>query len=74
MPRYLLSTHSTGGAISRGRLDRRAADRRAVGNTLWFVAFYTAAVLVNGILAIPGIEALWALGVGLTPVAPPDAP
>jgi hypothetical protein len=59
MPRYLLSTHGTGGAISRGRLDRRAADRRA---------------LVNGILAVPWIEALRALGVGLTPEAPPDAP
>ena len=63
-----------GEPISRGQLDRRAADRRALGNTLWFVAFFTAAVLVNGILAILGIEALQALGVWPTPEAPPDAP
>ena len=54
-----------GEPISRGQLDRRAADRRA---------FFTAAVLVNGILAILGIEALQALGVWPTPEAPPDAP
>ena len=63
-----------GEPISRGQLDRHAADRRALGSTLWVVALFTAAVLVNGILAILGIEALQALGVWPTPEAPPDAP
>ena len=63
-----------GEPISRGQLDRHAADRRPLGSTLWVVALFTAAVLVNGILAILGIEALQALGVWPTPEAPPDAP
>ena len=63
-----------GEPISRGQLDRRAADRRRSEARLWVVAFFTAAVLVNGILAILGIEALQALGVWPTPEAPPDAP
>ena len=62
-----------GEPISRGQLDRRAADRRALGNALWFVAFFTGAVLVNGILAILGIEALQDLGVWPTPEASPNA-
>ena len=44
-----------GEPISRGQVDRRAADRRAFGNVLWFVALFAGAVLVNGILAILGI-------------------
>ena len=40
--------------ISRGQLDRRAADRRALGHTLWLVDFFAVVVLVNGILAILG--------------------
>lgn len=63
-----------GEPISCGQLDRRAANRRALGSILWFVALFTAALLVNGILAILGIEALQALGVWPTPEAPPDAP
>jgi len=63
-----------GEPISRGQLDRRAADRRALGNVLWFVAFFAAAVLTNGLLAILGIEALQALGVWPTPEAPSNAP
>jgi hypothetical protein len=63
-----------GEPISRGQLDRRAADRRALGSTLWVVALFTAAVLVNGSLGILGIEALQALGVWPAPEAPPDAP
>jgi hypothetical protein len=62
-----------GEPISRGQLDRRAADRRALGNAIWFVAFFAGAVLVNGILAILGIEALQGLGVWPTPEATPDA-
>ena len=63
-----------GEPISRGQLDRRSADRRALGNAMWFVAFFAGAVLVNGILAILGIEALQGLGVWPTPEATPDAP
>ena len=63
-----------GEPISRGHLDRRAADRRALGSTLWFVAFFAAAVLINGILAILGIEALQGLGVWPTPEATPNGP
>ncbi len=63
-----------GEPISRGQVDRRAADRRALGSTLWFVAFFTGAVLISGILAILGIEALQALGAWPTPEAPPDVP
>jgi hypothetical protein len=58
-----------GEPISRGPIDRGAADRRALGDVLWFVALFAAAVLVNGILAILGIEALQAIGVWPTPEA-----
>ena len=62
-----------GEPISR-QLDRRAADRRSLGNAIWVVAFFAGAMLVNGILAILGIEALQGLGVWPTPEATPDAP
>ena len=55
------------------RIGARPTDERS-GNALCVVALFTAAVLVNGILAILGIEALQALGVWPTPEAPPDAP
>ena len=51
-----------GEPISRGQLDRRAADRQGLGNAIWFVAFFAGAVLVNGILAILFIALLQALG------------
>ena len=69
-----MAMHDDGEPISRGQLDRRAADRRALGNILWFVAFFAVVVLVNGILAILGIEALQKLGVWPTPEASPNAP
>jgi len=62
-----------GEPISRGQLDRREADRRALGNALWFVALFAVVVLVNGILAILGIEVLQNLGIWPTPEASPDA-
>lgn len=62
-----------GEPISRGQLDRRAADRRAVATALWAVALFAGAVLVNGILAILGIEALQTMGVWPTPEASPNA-
>ena len=63
-----------GEPISRGRRDQRTADRRALRDSLFAVSFFAVAVLVNGILAILGIEALQALGVWPTPKAPPEAP
>ena len=63
-----------GEPIGRGQMDRCAADRRALGNALWIVAFFGVIVLVNGILAILGIEVLQNLGVWPTPEASPDAP
>lgn len=63
-----------GEPMSRGQLDRRAADRRVLGTAIWAVALFAGAVLVNGILAILGIEALQTMGVWPTPEASPNAP
>jgi len=52
-----------GEPISRGQADRHAAERRARGTALWLVAVFTGAVLVNGILAILGIEVLQMVGI-----------
>jgi hypothetical protein len=54
--------HDDGEPISRGHLDRRAAEARALRNTLTFVAVFTGAVLINGILAILLIELFQAIG------------
>ena len=51
-----------GEPISGGQLDRRAADGRALRNTLVGVVLFTGVVLVNGILAILLIELLQAIG------------
>ncbi len=69
-----MAMHDDGEPISRGQVDRRAQDRRALGNVLWFVAHFAGAVLVNGVLAILGIGALQELGVWRTPEASPNAP
>lgn len=63
-----------GEPISRGQVDRRAADARAMRDALFGVALFTVVVLVNGILAILGIEALQAIGVWPTPEASSGAP
>jgi hypothetical protein len=44
--------HDNGEPISRGQLDRRAADTRALRDSLFVAAFFGGAVLINGILAI----------------------
>jgi hypothetical protein len=51
-----------GEPVSRGQVDRRAAEARAFRNALFGVALFTGVVLVNGVLAILLIEALQALG------------
>lgn len=63
-----------GEPISRGQLDRRLVDRRALRHGLWFVALFALAVIVNGILAILGIDALQSMGAWPTPEASPDPP
>jgi len=47
---------------------------RAMRDALFGVALFTVVVLVNGILAILGIEALQAIGVWPTPEASSGAP
>jgi hypothetical protein len=56
-----------GEPLSRGRVDRPSAESRALWNVLVAVGLFGGAVLVNGILAILGIEALQALGIWPTP-------
>jgi hypothetical protein len=63
-----------GEPISRGQVDRRGTDRRALGNVLWFAALFMGAVLVNGLLAILGIAGLQELGVWPLPEATRNAP
>ena len=48
------------------------ADRRTLGDVLWFAAIVTAAALVTGVLAMLGIEALQLLEIWPTPEPPPD--
>ena len=57
-----MAMRDDGEPISRGQLDRRAAETRALRNTLILVAVFTGAVLVNGILAILLIELFQAIG------------
>lgn len=51
-----------GEPISHGQLDRHAAGRRALRDTLFGVAFFAVVVLVNGILAILFIALMQAIG------------
>lgn len=51
-----------GEPISRGQLDRRAAEARALQNALFSVALFTGVVLVNGILAFIVIELFQSIG------------
>ncbi len=51
-----------GEPVSRGQLDRRAAERRALGDALFAAAFFGGVVLVNGILAILLIALFQAIG------------
>lgn len=52
----------TGEPPSRGQVDRRAVEARALREALFAVAFFTGAVLINGILAILFIAFVRALG------------
>jgi hypothetical protein len=54
--------HDDGEPISRGQLDRRAAEIRALRNSLFVAAFFGGVVLINGILAILLIEFLQSIG------------
>ena len=51
-----------GEPVGKGRLDRQAEDRRALRTAVFAVAFFTAVVLVNGLLAILFIALLQSLG------------
>lgn len=51
-----------GEPLSRGQVDRRSAEARAVRDALFGVALFTGVVLVNGILAILFIALMQALG------------
>jgi hypothetical protein len=51
-----------GEPISRGQLDRRAADERALRDSLLVAAFFGGVVLINGILAILLIEFFQSIG------------
>jgi hypothetical protein len=51
-----------GEPVSKGQIDRRAEDAKALRNALFAVVFFTGVVLVNGILAILLIALLQALG------------
>lgn len=51
-----------GEPISRGQLDRRAAEIRALRDTLFVAAFFGGAVVINGILAILLIEFFQSIG------------
>jgi hypothetical protein len=57
-----MEMRDNGEPISRGQLDRRAADKQALRDVLLAVALFAGAVLVNGILAILIISLLQALG------------
>jgi hypothetical protein len=57
-----MDVHDNGEPISRGQLDRRAAEARALRNALIGVALFTGVVLVNGILFILLIELLQTIG------------
>jgi hypothetical protein len=51
-----------GEPISRGQLDRHAADVRALRDSLFVAAFFGGVVLINGILAILLIEFFQSIG------------
>lgn len=54
--------HNDGEPMSRGQVDRKKADARALRNALFGVALFTVVVLVNGILAILFIGFAQAIG------------
>ena len=68
---------TTASRSAKGRLDRRAAEARALRDALFGVALFAGVVLVNGILAILFIALMQALGLWMPEAAeatfiPPD--
>jgi hypothetical protein len=57
-----MAMRDDGEPISRGQLDRRAADMRALRDSLLLAAFFGGVVLINGILAILLIGFLQSIG------------
>lgn len=57
-----MAMRDDGEPISRGQLDRRAAEIRALREALFVVAFFGGVVLINGILAIVLIEFFQSMG------------
>jgi hypothetical protein len=57
-----MAMRDDGEPISRGQLDRRAADIRALRDSLLLAAFFGGVVLINGILAILLIEFFQSIG------------
>jgi len=51
-----------GEAISAGQLDRRAAEVRALRDSLFAAAVFSGVILINGILAILLIEFFQSIG------------
>jgi hypothetical protein len=59
-----------GEPLSRGQIDRRADEARALREAMFDVAFFTGVVLINGILAILFIALMQALGLWGPTAAP----
>jgi hypothetical protein len=57
-----MTVRDEGEPISRGQLDRRAAEIRALRDTLFVAAFFGGVVLINGVLAILLIEFFQSIG------------
>jgi hypothetical protein len=58
----LMTMPDDGEPISRGQLDRRAAEARALRDSLFAAAFFGGVLLINGILAILLIEFFQSIG------------
>lgn len=57
-----MAMRDDGEPISRGQLDRRAAEIRALRDTLFVAGFFGGVVLINGVLAILLIEFFQSIG------------
>lgn len=57
-----MAMHDDGEPISRGQVDRRVAEARALRNSLFAAALFGVVFLVNGILVVLLIEFVQAIG------------
>ena len=57
-----MAMRDEGEPISRGQIDRRAAEIKALRDSLFVAAFFGGVVLINGILAILLIEFFQSIG------------